>query len=246
PLGLRVDGRPPLATLPSFNYGLGEVHDEGSQLAALLVDARPGLRVVDFCAGAGGKTLAMAAAMRNKGHIVACDVLRGRVDRAAVRLTRAGVHNVERRGLSTERDPWVKRHAQSFDRVLVDAPCSGVGTWRRNPDAKWRFGKDDLAAVIDLQHRILDSAARLVKPGGRLIYATCSLLPSENAGQVTAFLKDHPDFALRPIAEIWPETVGGASPTTGETLQLTPATHETDGFFVAVLERSAAASTAAA
>jgi 16S rRNA (cytosine967-C5)-methyltransferase len=181
----------------------------------------------------------MAAAMRNKGHIVACDVLRGRVDRAAaMRLRRAGVHNVERRGLSTERDPWVKRHAHSFDRVLVDAPCSGVGTWRRNPDAKWRFGKDDLSAVIDLQHRILDSAARLVKPGGRLIYATCSLLPSENAGQVTAFLKDHPDFALRPIAEIWLETVGGASPTADQTLQLTPAAHGTDGFFVAVLERS--------
>jgi 16S rRNA (cytosine967-C5)-methyltransferase len=246
PIGLRVQGRPPLATLPPFRDGLVEVQDEGSQLVALLADARPGLRVVDFCAGAGGKTLAMAAQMRNKGHIVACDVLRGRVDRAAVRLNRAGVHNVERRGLSTERDPWVKRHAQSFDRVLVDAPCSGVGTWRRNPDAKWRFGKDDLAAVIELQRRILDSAARLVKPGGRLIYATCSLLPSENSGQVTAFLKEHPEFALRPIAELWPETVGGASPTTEPTLQLTPAAHETDGFFVAVLERSAAASTAAA
>jgi 16S rRNA (cytosine967-C5)-methyltransferase len=246
PIGLRVRGRPPLATLPVFRDGLVEVQDEGSQLVALLADARPGMRVVDFCAGAGGKTLAMAAAMRNKGHIVACDVLRGRVDRAAVRLNRAGVHNVERRGLSTERDPWVKRHAGGFDRVLVDAPCSGVGTWRRNPDAKWRFGKDDLSAVIDLQHRILDSAARLVKPGGRLIYATCSLLPSENSGQVTAFLKEHPEFALRPVADLWPETVGGASPTSAETLQLTPATHETDGFFVAVLERGTAASQDAA
>jgi 16S rRNA (cytosine967-C5)-methyltransferase len=245
PLGLRVRGRPPLATLPCFRDGLVEVQDEGSQLAALLVDARPGMRVVDFCAGAGGKTLAMAAAMRNKGHIVACDVLQGRVDRAGTRLNRAGVHNVERRGLATERDPWVKRHARSFDRVLVDAPCSGVGTWRRNPDAKWRFTTDDLTAVIDLQRRILDSASRLVKPGGRLIYATCSLLPSENAAQVTSFAKDHPEFALLPVADVWADTIGRmpagtASPTADRLLQLTPAAHETDGFFVAVLERTAA------
>jgi 16S rRNA (cytosine967-C5)-methyltransferase len=242
PLGLRVQGRPPLATLPPFRDGLVEVQDEGSQLAALLADARPGLRVVDFCAGAGGKTLAMAAAMRNKGHIVACDVRRGRVDRAAARLKRAGVYNVERRQLSGERDPWVKRHARGFDRVLIDAPCSGVGTWRRNPDAKWRFGKDDLGAMVDLQQRILDSAARLVKPGGRLIYATCSLLPAENAAPVTSFLAQHADFILRPIAEIWAETIGrfpdaAPCPTAEPMLQLTPASHGTDGFFVAVLER---------
>jgi 16S rRNA (cytosine967-C5)-methyltransferase len=245
PIGLRVRGRPSLATLPCFRNGLVEVQDEGSQLVALLVDAEPGMRVVDFCAGAGGKTLAMAAAMHNKGHIVACDVLQGRVDRAATRLNRAGVHNVERRGLSTERDPWVKRHARSFDRVLVDAPCSGVGTWRRNPDARWRFTTDDLTAVIDLQRRILDSAARLVKPGGRLIYATCSLLPSENAAQVTSFAKDHPEFTLRRIADVWADTVGrmpdaAGCPTADRLLQLTPAAHETDGFFVAVFERAAA------
>ncbi|HUL05578.1 MAG TPA: RsmB/NOP family class I SAM-dependent RNA methyltransferase [Candidatus Acidoferrum sp.] len=244
PIGLRVRGRPPLATLPCFRDGLIEVQDEGSQIVALLADARPGMRVVDFCAGAGGKTLAMAAAMGNKGHIVACDVLRGRVDRAATRLARAGVHNVERRGLSTERDPWVKRHARSFDRVLVDAPCSGVGTWRRNPDAKWRFGREDLTAVIELQRRILDSAARLVKPGGRLIYATCSLLPLENAAQVTSFVKDHPEFTQRPVAEVWADTIGRMpesvpAPAADRSLQLTPAAHETDGFFVAVLERSA-------
>jgi 16S rRNA (cytosine967-C5)-methyltransferase len=244
PLGLRVRGRPPLATLPCFRDGLIEVQDEGSQIVALLADARPGMRVVDFCAGAGGKTLAMAAAMRNKGHIVACDVLRGRVDRAATRLARAGVHNVERRGLSTERDPWVKRHARSFDRVLVDAPCSGVGTWRRNPDAKWRFAREDLTAVIELQRRILDSAARLVKPGGRLIYATCSLLPSENAAQVTSFIKDHPDFSLRPIAEVWADTIGrmpesAPPPVADRSLQLSPAAHETDGFFITILDRGA-------
>ena len=245
PIGLRVHGRPPLATLPSFRDGLVEVQDEGSQLVALLADARPGMRVVDFCAGAGGKTLAMAAAMHNKGHIVACDVLRGRVDRAAVRLNRAGVHNVERRGLTSERDPWVKRHAQSFDRVLVDAPCSGVGTWRRNPDAKWRFGADDLTQLIELQRNILDSAARLVKPGGRLVYATCSLLPAENAAQVEWLVASHPDFAIRPVKTVWEETIhvvsgGSTCPTTEPFLQLTPAAHRTDGFFVAVLERHTA------
>jgi 16S rRNA (cytosine967-C5)-methyltransferase len=173
-------------------------------------------------------------------------VLRGRVDRAGTRLNRAGVHNVERRGLTTERDPWVKHHARSFDRVLVDAPCSGVGTWRRNPDAKWRFTTDDLTAVIDLQRRILDSAARLVKPGGRLIYATCSLLPSENAAQVTLFANDHPEFTLRPVADVWADTIGrmpdaAGCPTTDRLLQLTPGGPETDGFFVAVLDRTATA-----
>ncbi len=148
-----------------FQDGLIEVQDEGSQLAALLVDARPGQRVVDFCAGAGGKTLAIAAAMKNKGKIVACDTLKGRVERAGDRLKRAGAFNVERQGLESERDPWVKRHAGSFDRVLVDAPCSGTGTWRRNPDAKWRLQPEDLPRLVQLQASILDSAQRLVKTG---------------------------------------------------------------------------------
>jgi 16S rRNA (cytosine967-C5)-methyltransferase len=173
-------------------------------------------------------------------------VLEGRVERAATRLNRAGVHNVERRGLKSERDPWVKRHAGGFDRVLVDAPCSGIGTWRRNPDAKWRLASSELAELVELQQRILASAARLVKPGGRLVYATCSLLPAENNAQVSGFLDTNPDFALLPIAGIWAETVGrmaeaGACPTDEATLRLTPAEHRTDGFFVAVLERRAAA-----
>ena len=162
PLGLRVAGRPNLASLASFKSGLIEVQDEGSQLVALLADARPGQRVADFCAGAGGKTLAMAASMKNKGKLVASDVLAGRVERAATRLNRAGVHNVERRGLTSERDPWVKRHAGTFDRVLLDAPCSGSGTWRRNPDAKWRLVPKDIEELVALQRRILESAARLV------------------------------------------------------------------------------------
>jgi 16S rRNA (cytosine967-C5)-methyltransferase len=241
PWGLRVRSRPPLATLQSFRHGAYEVQDEGSQLAALLVDARPGMRVVDFCAGAGGKTLALAAAMENKGQIIACDVLVGRVDRAAVRLKRAGAHNVERRGLSSERDPWVKRHAKRYDRVLVDAPCSGAGTWRRNPDAKWKLGPGDIDELVALQRRILDSACRLVKPGGRLVYATCSLLAAENQAQVAWFLDSHPEFAAIPMAEIWRDTVaargGGACPADGASLSLTPARHGTDGFFVAAMLR---------
>src|SRR5262249_4033774 len=148
PLGLRIAGRPPLASLTCFKEGLIEVQDEGSQLVALLVEAKPGQRVADFCAGAGGKTLALAAAMDNKGKIVASDVLTGRVERAATRLNRAGVHNVERRGLVSERDPWVKRHAGTFDRVLLDAPCSGSGTWRRNPDARWRLDPADIDELV--------------------------------------------------------------------------------------------------
>lgn len=248
PWGLRVHSRPPLATLQSFRHGAYEVQDEGSQLVGLLADARPGMKVVDFCAGAGGKTLALAAAMENKGHIIACDVLEGRVERAATRLQRAGAHNVERRGLSSERDPWVKRHAQRYDRVLIDAPCSGAGTWRRNPDAKWKLTPSGIDELVALQRRILDSACRLVAPGGRLIYATCSLLAAENEAQVAWFVETHPEFAVLPIAEVWATTVaargGGACPATGPYLSLTPASHGTDGFFVAVLERQAAAAEA--
>jgi 16S rRNA (cytosine967-C5)-methyltransferase len=237
PIGLRVAGRPPLAGLSCFKRGLIEVQDEGSQLVALLVDARPGNRVADFCAGAGGKTLALAAAMANKGRLVASDVLKGRVERAAVRLTRAGVHNVERRGFASERDPWVKRHAGTFDRALVDAPCSGSGTWRRNPDAKWRLASDDIDELIDLQRRILGSAARLVKPGGRLVYATCSLLPRENEQQVNWFLAENAGFAVLSAGEVWREVLASAPPRPGAFLALTPAREGTDGFFLAVLQR---------
>ena len=195
-----------------FKDGLIEVQDEGSQLVALLADARPGMRVADFCAGAGGKTLAMAAQMKNKGKIVACDVLEGRIDRAAVRFNRAGVHNVERKALSSERDQWVKRHAGTFDRVLVDAPCTGTGTWRRNPDAKWKLTPEDVAELEQVQRNILDSAWRLVKPGGRLIYATCSLLAEENEAQIEAFLAAHADFKLVPISAVWRDVVGTALP----------------------------------
>jgi 16S rRNA (cytosine967-C5)-methyltransferase len=236
PLGLRLEHRAPLAATQAFKDGLVEVQDEGSQLAALLADARPGMRVVDFCAGAGGKTLALAAQMGNRGKLVACDVASWRLERAGQRLRRAGISNVERRPLSSERDPWVKHHAKSFDRVFVDAPCLGIGSWRRNPDGKWRATPQDLAELVPRQRDILASAARLVKPGGRLIYATCSLLREENEAQAEGFLAAHPDFALYAAARAWAETIGGESPAGTDYLRLTPARHGTDGFFVAIFE----------
>jgi 16S rRNA (cytosine967-C5)-methyltransferase len=239
PLGLRLPGRVALIQVKAFREGLVEVQDEGSQLAALLTDARPGEAVVDFCAGAGGKTLALAARMENKGRLVACDVSQGRVDRAQDRLRRAGVHNVRRQVLSGEDDKWVKRHAGTFQRVLVDAPCTGTGTWRRNPDAKWRLTPGRLEELTELQGRVLASAARLVVPGGRLVYATCSLLPEENEARIDAFLAARDDFAVVPVAEVWAEVLGTPCPAEGPYLRLSPARHGTDGFFIAVLQRAA-------
>ena len=234
PFGIRLTERPPLASLPMLRSGEVEIQDEGSQLVAMLVDAQPGEQVVDFCAGAGGKTLAIAAQMANKGHVVACDVLANRLKRSAERFRRAGLHNIETRPLTSERDRWVKRHKGSFDRVLVDAPCSGTGTWRRNPDARWRVLGPGLENLLPLQAAILISAARLVKPGGRLVYATCSLLPEENEEQIAAFLVAHPVFQIVPLREAAPQLTGSAHP---DFLSLTPARHDTDGFFAAVMRR---------
>jgi 16S rRNA (cytosine967-C5)-methyltransferase len=239
PTGLRLSERVPLGGLAVFRDGLVEVQDESSQIAALLADARPGMRVVDFCAGAGGKTLALAAGMANRGRLIACDVSSHRLERAARRLRRAGVNNAERRILTTERDKWVKRHAGGFDRVFVDAPCLGTGTWRRNPDAKWRMTPNDLAELLTRQQQILRSAARLVRPGGRLVYATCSLLREENEEQAEALLAVEPEFVFFPAADAWRETIGTQLPGAGRYLRLTPARHGTDGFFVAIFERAA-------
>lgn len=241
PVGLRLAGRVNIAPTSAFQNGLIEVQDEGSQLIALLTDVRPGQRVCDFCAGAGGKTLALAASMRNRGQLTALDVREGRITRAAQRLHRAGVHNVTRRVLEGQRDPWIKHHKASFDRVLVDVPCSGCGTWRRNPDAKWSIRPEDVADLIALQADIFDSAARLVKSGGRLVYATCSLLHEENESQVEKFLASHADFCQLPADSVWAKSVGGtglANPfSSGPSLMLSPGSHGTDGFFVAVFER---------
>lgn len=238
PVGLRARGRPALPITQAFKDGWVEIQDEGSQLVALAVAAKPGQQVVDFCAGAGGKTLAVAAMMENKGRVVACDVLEGRLKRAGERFRRAGLHNIETHPLSGERDPWVKRHKRMFDRVLVDAPCSGTGTWRRNPDARRRQLGPGLSELLPTQAAILDSASRLVKPGGRLIYATCSLLPEENEDQIQTFLAVHPEFAVRSIADVWGELGITGIPIDGAYLRLSPGRHDTDGFFAAVLTRA--------
>lgn len=243
PYGIRVKERPSLSGLPMLKSGEVEIQDEGSQLVAMLVDAQPGERVVDFCAGAGGKTLAIAAQMANKGRIMACDVLANRLKRAAERFRGAGVHNIECKTLASEKDPWVKRHKGMYDRVLIDAPCTGIGTWRRNPDARWRALGSGLDTLLPLQASILASAARLVRPGGRLVYATCSMLPEENEEQVAAFLAAHPAFRVVPLREAAPQL---ADSLYLDFLSLTPARHDTDGFFAAVMQRDAAPSAGAA
>jgi 16S rRNA (cytosine967-C5)-methyltransferase len=239
PWGLRLPGRRPVTAGPAFQSGLVEIQDEGSQLVALLTDARPGMRVADLCAGAGGKTLALAATMQNRGHIAACDVSAPRLDAAVRRFRRAGAHNIERHLLAAG-DRWLKRHGGSFDRVLVDAPCTGTGTWRRNPDARSRLTETDLAELQVRQADLLDTAAPLVRKGGRLVYATCSLFPEENEVQVRAFLDRHAVFGVLPLARAWPYGDSDAAPpSAGEMLTLTPRQHGTDGFFAAVLERAA-------
>ena len=237
PWGLRIADRQPVSATGAFKEGLVEVQDEGSQLIALVTDARPGMRVADYCAGAAGKTLALAAAMGNRGHIVACDVSATRLEGAGRRLRRAGVDNAERH-LLVAGDKWRKRRGRSFDRVLVDAPCTGSGTWRRNPDARIRTTAHDLAELTAKQAVILDEASELVRPGGRLVYATCSLLPEEDEMQIERFLARHPDFVVKPVLGIWTELCpGAAAPGEGPYLALSPARQGTDGFFAAVLER---------
>lgn len=235
PVGLRLSPQAYVNNTQAHAEGLIEPQDEGSQLAAQLVDAGGRKFVVDFCAGAGGKALVLAAAMKNAGRLVAMDVSKMRLSQAKLRLRRAGVHNVECRELDGK---WIKRHAEKAERVLVDAPCTGTGTWRRKPDAKWRLSRQDLDELVPRQAEILDRAARLVAPkGGRLIYVTCSVLVEENEDQVAAFLKRHPDFSVLPVGEVWSQTIGGACPVPGPYLSLSPGRHGTDGFFAAILVR---------
>ncbi|KAF0146546.1 MAG: 16S rRNA (cytosine967-C5)-methyltransferase, partial [Rhodospirillaceae bacterium] len=239
PVGLRVVNRVDITTCPPFREGLVEVQDEGSQLVALLTDARPGQAVADYCAGAGGKTLALAACMANRGRLIACDISPGRLERAARRLRRAGVYNVTSHLLEGHTDSWYKRARDRFDRVLADVPCTGTGTWRRNPDARWRLQPEDVAELTARQADILLRAGRLVRPGGRLIYATCSLLAAENETQVERFLAESPAFHPVPAASAWAGSVGRlwSFDSSSPFLHLTPARQGTDGYFVAVLEK---------
>ncbi len=237
PWGLRLPARRPVTGAVTYRDGLVEVQDEGSQLIALLAEARPGMRVADYCAGAAGKTLAMAATMGNRGRITACDTSAPRLEGAAKRLRRAGVDNAERH-LLVAGDRWAKRRAGSFDRVLVDAPCTGTGTWRRNPDARLRTRPEDLAELAAVQYEILARASELVRPGGRLVYATCSLLPQENEEQMDRFLARSPGFVPVPLERLWSALLPGvALPCAGPWMSLSPGANGTDGFFCAVLER---------
>ena len=240
PWGLRVQGKPGLHRLDVFTAGGFEVQDEGSQLLALLTDAKRGEMVVDFCAGAGGKTLALGAAMRNTGRLYAFDISGHRLDAIKPRLARSGLSNVHPVQIAHERDDRIKRLAGKIDRVLVDAPCSGLGTLRRNPDLKWRQSPKLLAELQARQSAILASAARLLKPGGRLVYATCSLLQAENEQIAQAFSAAHVgSFEPLPVQGLL-EAAHVADPaplTTGPYLRLWPQRHGSDGFFAAAWSR---------
>ncbi len=236
PLGVRLRGKPALNKHPMFLDGAVEVQDEGSQILGLLVQPRRGEMVVDFCAGAGGKTLQMGAAMHSTGRLYAFDVSDRRLDNLAPRLKRSGLSNVFPQRISGENDAKVKRLRGKIDRVLVDAPCTGLGTLRRNPDLKFRQTAEGLVELNAKQRAILESAAGLVKPGGRLVYGTCSLLREENEAIVEAFLAAHADFRLVPAAEVL-ERQGVRVPFEGPYLRLYPHVHGTDGFFAAVMDR---------
>lgn len=244
PWGLRVQGKPALTHLELFKNGSIEVQDEGSQLLALLLDAKRGEMVVDFCAGAGGKTLAIGATMRSTGRLYAFDTSAHRLDALKPRLARSGLSNVHPAAIAHERDERVKRLAGKIDRVLVDAPCSGLGTLRRNPDLKWRQSPESVQELTVKQAAILASAARLVKPGGRLVYATCSLLAEENEAIADAFSAAQPDFTPLPAGELLAQlkVPQAASLASGgddgqRHLRLWPHRHQTDGFFAAVWQR---------
>jgi 16S rRNA (cytosine967-C5)-methyltransferase len=245
PFGLRLplepdDRGPQLSAEPAYIKGLVEIQDEASQLAAHLALAKPGEQVIDLCAGAGGKTLALAASMQNKGQIHATDRDGARLMRSVARLKRAGVHNVQLHPQRGDANALTGLDGRC-DLVFVDAPCTGTGTWRRNPDAKWRIRPGALAMRVAEQDRVLEEAARLVKPGGRILYATCSLLREENEDRLAAFLHSHADYKSVPALELagragMPE-LGRFSSPLGFGLRLTPLTSGTDGFFIAMLVR---------
>ncbi len=235
PWGIRFKDHPAINRHPLFVDGSLEVQDEGSQLLALLLGARRGEMVCDFCAGAGGKTLAIGAMMASSGRLYAFDVAEKRLAKMKPRLARSGLSNVMPQLLASENDTRVKRLAGKLDRVLVDAPCSGLGTVRRNPDLKFRQKPESVVELTQKQSSILRSAAKLLKPGGRLVYATCSLLPEENEAIVDAFLAGG-GFTLLPVNELLAQN--RIDLDTGAMLKMSPALHGTDGFFAAVLVKS--------
>ena len=237
PFGIRLATKPQINRYPLYAEGVVEVQDEGSQLLACLVAPRRGEMVVDFCAGAGGKTLALGALMKNAGRLYAWDVSLKRLAGLEPRLARSGLSNVHPVAIASENDARARRLAGKIDRVLVDAPCSGFGTLRRNPDLKWRFDGKDVDELAAKQARILVAASRLVKPGGRLVFATCSVLRDESEAVAESFIAAHPDFTTVSCAEIL--TSQRIALDTGPDLRLFTHRHHTDGFFAAVFERAA-------
>jgi 16S rRNA (cytosine967-C5)-methyltransferase len=244
PWGLRLDDKPALTKLDAFARGAIEVQDEGSQLLALLLEARRGEMVVDFCAGAGGKTLAIGAMMRSTGRLYAFDTSAHRLEALKPRLARSKLSNVHPAAIAHERDERIKRLAGKIDRVIVDAPCSGLGTLRRNPDLKWRQSPEAVQELTAKQAAILRSAARLLKPGGRLVYATCSVLPEENEAIAAAFTAEHPEFQPLPVAgllrdqKVAPDGLTSGGSAGEDFLRLWPHRHQTDGFFAAAWRRA--------
>ncbi|NOT71153.1 MAG: RsmB/NOP family class I SAM-dependent RNA methyltransferase [Hyphomicrobium sp.] len=246
PVGIRVpapvgDARTPnLEAEAAFQAGWCEIQDEGSQIVAALTGAGPRMQVLDLCAGAGGKTLALGAAMQNTGQIYAYDDDKHRLKPIFDRIKRAGVRNVQI--LKAGDEKALDALAGKFDCVLADAPCTGAGTWRRRPDAKWRLRPHALSERIKDQQTVLARAVKMVRPGGRLVYVTCSILPEENGDQIAQCLADNPNFKALPFADVWRAALPGEPPQSadGSTdhLVLTPARHDTDGFFIAVLERT--------
>lgn len=234
PSAIRLRDKPALARHPLFLEGAFEVQDEGSQLLGYLLEPKRGELVIDFCAGAGGKTLLLGALMKNTGRLYAYDVSDKRLAKLKPRLARSGLSNVHPTRIEHERDARLKRLAGKADRVLVDAPCSGLGTLRRNPDLKWRQDEAAIAELTAKQASILAAAAKMVRPGGRVVYATCSLLREENEAIVEAFLAGHPEFSLQPASAILARQ---EIDLPGDMLRLLPHVHRTDGFFAATLER---------
>ncbi len=229
PWGLRCSDKAYLSKTKAMNKGWIDIQDEGSQLIAHMCDVAPGMQVLDYCAGGGGKTLALAAAMQRKGRIVAMDTDDKRLENGRKRYKKSGLADIiEVRPLTEERNrKWLKRQKGSFDVVLLDVPCSGSGTWRRNPDMRWRHYGPSLEELITIQSEILNATANKVKPGGKMVYATCSLLPQENEEQIEKFLSTNPEFTIKPVDQ----SVGLGTPF----MRLTPHRHKTDGFFAAVM-----------
>lgn len=237
PWGIRLQGRPPINRWPMFEKGEIEVQDEGSQVLAALVAPKRGEMVIDYCAGAGGKTLLLGAMMRSTGRLYAFDISAARLARAKPRFARSGLSNIVPVVIDADNDQRVKRLRGKAHKVFIDAPCSGLGTLRRNPDLKWRQHPESLQSLMATQTRILNQASRCVAPGGRLIYATCSILPEENEDQVQAFLAANPQFTLLDASKIIQDRCKNLT-LQGPYLSMRPDVHGTDGFFAAVMERT--------